>query len=69
MKGMKSRRMRWTEHLAPHWRECVQCFVESQTEADIYEDLDIGWWIILMWTSMYDIGFISLRIEASGRLL
>jgi hypothetical protein len=48
---IKSRRMRWTGHVArvSENRNAYRTWWESQKKRDHYEDLDIGWRIILRW--------------------
>jgi hypothetical protein len=48
---LKSRRMRWTGHVA-RMRESkmhIRYWWESQKERDYYEDQYVGWWRILKW--------------------
>jgi hypothetical protein len=43
---IKSRRMRWAEHVA---RMHIGYWWESQKERDHWEDQDVGGWTILKW--------------------
>jgi hypothetical protein len=48
---IKSRRMRWTEHVARIGEKKIayRLLWESQKERDRQEDQDVGGWIILEW--------------------
>jgi hypothetical protein len=73
---IKSRRMRWTGHVARmgEKRKANRFLWESQRERDHWEDQDVGGWVILgrilerwdggMWT-----GLVWLRIGTGGELL
>jgi hypothetical protein len=70
---IKSRRMRWTGHVARMGlrRMHVGYLWESQKERNHYEGQDVGGWTILKWIldRMGWTGSIWLRIGTSGGLM
>jgi hypothetical protein len=73
---IKSRRMRWAEHVARIGRRGMDIgyWWESQKERDHYEDQDVGGWTILKLILEREDGMVWtgsnwLRIGTSGGLL
>jgi hypothetical protein len=64
---MKSRRMRWEEHVARMGRRgmYIGYWWERQKERDHYDDEDVGGWIIIKWI-LDRMGWYGLDRSGSG---
>ena len=76
MRVIKSRRMRWAEHVARMGEErgCIGCWWGNRREGDQLGDLGVDGWIILGWIARrwnVDIwtGLGWSRIETGGERL